>query len=78
LSVRSFVGLFVSLFVSLFVCLYFVLLLTPRYFSEKYDGVRAYWDGNMLYSKYGLPLPVPPEWTKDFPIIPLDGELWYL
>jgi DNA ligase-1 len=49
---------------------------TGWYFSEKFDGVRAYWDGTTMYSKYGLPLPIPKEWTIGFPMIPLDGELW--
>ena len=40
------------------------------------DGVRAYWDGSVLFSKQGKRLRVPEYFTKEFPSIPLDGELW--
>ena len=40
------------------------------------DGIRAYWDGTTLFSKHGKKLKVPEDFTKDFPTIPLDGELW--
>ena len=29
------------------------------YVSEKYDGVRAYWDGKHLYTRHGRRLHVP-------------------
>jgi hypothetical protein len=76
LSFECFDVSFFSLFS--FFPFFVIICLNLRYFSEKYDGVRAYWDGNTMYSKYGLPLPVPHEWSKDFPMIPLDGELWYV
>lgn len=44
--------------------------------SEKYDGVRAYWDGSKLISKRGVIYQAPAWFTKDFPLFPLDGELW--
>src|SRR4051794_1520512 len=44
--------------------------------SEKMDGIRAYWDGKRLLSRHGNQLFVPLGFTKDFPSIPLDGELW--
>lgn len=44
--------------------------------SEKMDGIRAYWDGNKLYSKQGKEILAPSQFTKDFPKIALDGELW--
>jgi DNA ligase-1 len=44
--------------------------------SEKYDGVRARWDGNQLVSRGGNVFAAPPWFTKDFPMMPLDGELW--
>ncbi len=44
--------------------------------SEKLDGVRAYWDGKQLYFRSGHPVPAPAWFTRDFPAIPLDGELW--
>ena len=45
--------------------------------SEKLDGVRAYWDGRTLWSRYGNPLK-PPRWVlSKLPIdIALDGELF--
>jgi len=46
------------------------------YMSEKLDGVRAYWDGEKLISRSGKIFAVPLFFTKDFPKIKLDGELW--
>jgi DNA ligase-1 len=44
--------------------------------SEKFDGLRAYWDGKQLFSKQGNKLIVPHDFTDQLPDIPLDGELW--
>lgn len=44
--------------------------------SEKLDGVRAYWDGKRLYFRSGNPVPAPDWFTRGFPALPLDGELW--
>ena len=44
--------------------------------SEKYDGVRAYWNGNQLISRQGHTYSAPAWFTKDFPHEALDGELW--
>ncbi len=44
--------------------------------SEKYDGFRAYWDGEFLWSRQGNKFAAPPWFTEDFPSQPLDGELW--
>jgi len=44
--------------------------------SEKYDGVRAYWDGKRLLSRQGHEYHAPKWFIKDFPHIALDGELW--
>ncbi len=44
--------------------------------SEKFDGVRARWDGRRLISRGGHLFTTPTWFTKDFPAIPLDGELW--
>lgn len=52
------------------------LNLSDYWVSEKYDGYRAYWDGQVLLSRAGNPLAVPPWFTKSFPHQPLDGELW--
>ena len=44
--------------------------------SEKYDGVRAYWDGQRFISRQGNEYTAPKWFTKGFPDRPLDGELW--
>ena len=44
--------------------------------SEKYDGVRALWDGKSFVSRAGNPINAPKWFTKDLPKTPLDGELW--
>lgn len=45
--------------------------------SEKYDGVRAYWDGKRLLARSGNPIQAPAEFTQQLPAIALDGELWF-
>ena len=49
---------------------------TQYWVSEKLDGVRAYWDGEALYSRQGNRFQVPAWFVKEFPKTPLDGELW--
>ncbi len=44
--------------------------------SEKYDGVRAHWDGRVLRSRSGRVLPAPAGFLAVLPPHPLDGELW--
>ena len=44
--------------------------------SEKYDGVRAIWDGKQLITRQGNTIHAPSWFTKDLPAMPLDGELW--
>lgn len=44
--------------------------------SEKYDGVRAVWDGKLLYTRQGNVINAPAWFTKGLPKMPLDGELW--
>lgn len=44
--------------------------------SEKYDGVRAYWDGKHLVTRAGNTIHAPEWFTRDWPTEPLDGELW--
>ena len=44
--------------------------------SEKLDGVRAYWDGEILLSRQGKRLNAPQSFTKNFPRFALDGELY--
>lgn len=44
--------------------------------SEKYDGVRGYWDGRQLWFRSGLPVVAPAWFTAALPRVALDGELW--
>src|SRR5699024_9212018 len=44
--------------------------------SEKFDGVRAYWDGHHLISRQGHIIDTPAGFTDGFPKLPMDGELW--
>jgi DNA ligase-1 len=44
--------------------------------SEKFDGVRAVWDGRVLRHRSGRPVSVPKSFVDALPGEPLDGELW--
>jgi len=44
--------------------------------SEKFDGVRAFWDGKKLKFRSGREVSAPPWFTGRLPSQPLDGELW--
>jgi DNA ligase-1 len=44
--------------------------------SEKFDGVRAFWDGRSLRFRSGLPIAAPRWFTAQLPETALDGELW--
>ena len=44
--------------------------------SEKIDGVRAFWDGQVLRTRHGNSINAPAWFTANFPAQPLDGELW--
>lgn len=44
--------------------------------SEKLDGIRGYWDGDVMYTKSGKKLSPPQGFTNNFPPFSLDGELW--
>jgi DNA ligase-1 len=44
--------------------------------SEKLDGVRAWWSGEALCFRSGLPIRAPGWFTDAMPAQPLDGELW--
>jgi len=44
--------------------------------SEKYDGVRAYWNGSQLISRQGNTIHAPGWFTEPLTDTPLDGELW--
>jgi DNA ligase-1 len=44
--------------------------------SEKYDGVRAFWDGRALRFRSGAPIAAPQAFIRRLPQEPVDGELW--
>ena len=44
--------------------------------SEKYDGIRAYWDGSQLISRQHMSIQAPAWFTQHWPSTPMDGELW--
>lgn len=44
--------------------------------SEKLDGVRALWDGQVLRFRSGGRIPAPAWFVAALPPRPLDGELW--
>ncbi len=50
--------------------------LADYWVSEKYDGVRGYWDGRQLLTRSGRHIAAPAWFTAGWPQQPLDGELW--
>ena len=44
--------------------------------SEKYDGVRALWDGKRLISRGGKVFAAPDWFVEGMPNVKMDGELW--
>ncbi|HTC26707.1 MAG TPA: DNA ligase, partial [Dyella sp.] len=50
--------------------------LSDYWVSEKYDGVRGYWDGERLLTRHGVPVNAPAWFTAGWPKTPMDGELW--
>lgn len=44
--------------------------------SEKYDGVRGFWDGQKLLTRGGQTVNAPAWFTANWPATPMDGELW--
>lgn len=52
------------------------LNLSEYWVSEKYDGVRALWDGQRLISRQGIPIAAPAWFTANWPAVAMDGELW--
>ena len=50
--------------------------LADYWVSEKYDGVRGYWDGQQLLTRGGERVNAPAWFTAGWPATPLDGELW--
>ncbi|MEO8124849.1 MAG: DNA ligase [Burkholderiales bacterium] len=52
------------------------VVLADYWVSEKYDGVRGYWDGSQLLTRGGRRIAAPAWFTAGWPAVPLDGELW--
>lgn len=50
--------------------------LADYWVSEKYDGVRGYWDGRTLRTRGGETVAAPAWFTAGWPATPMDGELW--
>lgn len=50
--------------------------LADYWVSEKYDGVRGYWDGQTLRTRGGETVMAPAWFTAGWPTTPMDGELW--
>ncbi|MET0542975.1 MAG: DNA ligase [Variovorax sp.] len=44
--------------------------------SEKYDGLRGFWDGRQLWTRGGERVVAPAWFTASLPEMPMDGELW--
>ncbi len=50
--------------------------LTDYWVSEKYDGIRGFWNGRQLLSRSGKGLNPPAWFVKGWPAQPFEGELW--
>jgi DNA ligase-1 len=49
---------------------------SPYLVSEKFDGVRAFWDGQRLRFRSGIEVQAPAGFLLKLPAVRLDGELW--
>ena len=52
------------------------IALADYWVSEKYDGVRGFWDGEKLLTRGGERIAAPAWFTAGWPPVPMDGELW--
>ncbi|MDM0086366.1 MULTISPECIES: DNA ligase [unclassified Variovorax] len=52
------------------------IALDDYWVSEKYDGLRGYWDGRQLWTRGGERVMAPAWFTAPLPAVPMDGELW--
>lgn len=50
--------------------------ITDYWVSEKYDGMRAYWNGTRLLTRSGQRIAAPAWFVERWPRQPMDGELW--
>ena len=46
--------------------------------TEKYDGMRLFWDQSNFYTRQGTKVKVPQFISSQLPPISLDGELWFV
>jgi ATP-dependent DNA ligase len=49
---------------------------TGWWMSEKFDGMRLYWNGSQFFTRQGNLVDVPKSLTSQLPRTTLDGELW--
>lgn len=52
------------------------IALADYWVSEKYDGVRGFWDGEKLLTRGGERVAAPAWFTAGWPDVRMDGELW--
>ena len=52
------------------------VVLADYWVSEKFDGVRGYWDGEALWTRGGERVAAPVWFTAAWPKVAMDGELW--
>nr|WP_157050722.1 DNA ligase [Herbaspirillum rhizosphaerae] len=52
------------------------IVLDDYWISEKFDGVRAYWDGHQLLTRGGEVIHAPDWFVAGWPAVAMDGELW--
>ena len=52
------------------------VVLADYWVSEKYDGLRGYWDGQALWTRGGERVLAPGWFTAGWPRVAMDGELW--
>ena len=52
------------------------IVLADYWVSEKFDGVRGYWDGQALWTRGGERVAAPDWFTAGWPNVAMDGELW--
>ncbi len=50
--------------------------LADYWVSEKFDGVRGFWDGHTLRTRGGETVAAPGWFTAGWPTVAMDGELW--
>ena len=46
------------------------------FMSEKFDGIRALWDGSNFFTRNGRVIDVPDRFRYGMPDFQVDGELW--